>query len=95
MVLLFAMHITTGVWVNDIEDSLSADIDEWLEKLAPVPPGLPPHRTGETDGDSPLKSLLVRHEAMPATRGRLDFGRWQQVYYAGFDSRRSKRVMIR
>src|SRR3954447_20831144 len=96
MTLVSAMHITAGVWVNDAEDGLLADIDEWLEKLAPFREDYRHHRTGETNGDSHLKSLLVHHEVIvPVTAGRLDFGPWQQVYYAEFDGQRPKRVIIK
>ncbi len=96
MILVSAMHITAGVWVNDAEDGLIQDIDEWLEKLAPFRRDYRHHRTGETNGDSHLKSLLVHHEVIvPVTAGRLDFGPWQQVYYAEFDGERSKRVLIK
>jgi secondary thiamine-phosphate synthase enzyme len=96
MILVSAMHITAGVWVNDAEDGLLEDIDEWLEKLAPFRRDYHHHRTGETNGDSHLKSLLVHHQVIvPVTKGKLDFGPWQQVYYAEFDGRRSKRVIIK
>ncbi len=96
MILISAMHITAGVWVNDAEDGLIQDIDEWLEKLAPFRRDYRHHRTGETNGDSHLKSLLVHHEVIvPVTAGRLDFGPWQQVYYAEFDGQRSKRVIVK
>jgi len=96
MVLVSAMHITAGVYVNDAEDGLIADIDEWLEQLAPFRADYRHHRTGETNGDSHLKSLLVHHEVIvPVTAGKLDFGPWQQVYYAEFDGQRSKRVIIK
>jgi secondary thiamine-phosphate synthase enzyme len=96
MILVSAMHITAGVWVNDAEDGLLADIDEWLEKLAPFRRDYRHHQTGETNGDSHLKSLLVHHQVIvPVTAGRLDFGPWQQVYYAEFDGQRSKRVIIK
>ena len=96
MVLVSAMHITAGVWVNDAEDGLLADIDEWLEKLAPYQDNYRHHRTGETNGDSHLKSLLVHHQVIvPVTDGKLDFGPWQQVYYAEFDGQRPKRVIIK
>ena len=96
MILVSAMHITAGVWVNDAEDGLIADIDEWLEKLAPFRQNYRHHGTGETNGDSHLKSLLVHHQVIvPVTKGKLDFGPWQQVYYAEFDGRRSKRVIIK
>ena len=96
MALVSAMHITAGVWVNDAEDGLLADIDEWLEKLAPFRENYRHHRTGETNGDSHLKSLMVHHQVIvPVTEGRLDFGPWQQVYYAEFDGQRPKRVIIK
>src|SRR5215510_10341303 len=96
MILVSAMHITAGVWVNDAEDGLIADIDEWLEQLAPFRRDYRHHRTGETNGDSHLKSLLVHHEVIvPVTKGKLDFGPWQQVYYAEFDGQRAKRLIIK
>ncbi|HPO12298.1 MAG TPA: secondary thiamine-phosphate synthase enzyme YjbQ [Candidatus Hydrogenedentes bacterium] len=96
MVLVSAMHITAGVYVNDAESGLIADIDEWLEKLAPYRADYRHHHTGETNGDSHLKSLLVHHEVIvPITKGALDLGPWQQVYYAEFDGQRRKRLVIK
>ena len=96
MILVSAMHITAGVWVNDAEDGLIADIDEWLENLAPFRQEYRHHRTGEDNGDSHLKSLLVHHQVIvPVTAGKLDLGPWQQVYYAEFDGQRPKRVIIK
>jgi secondary thiamine-phosphate synthase enzyme len=96
MVLVSAMHITAGVYVNDAEDGLIADIDEWLEGLAPFRQDYRHHRTGETNGDAHLKSLLVHHEVIvPVTGGKLDLGPWQQVYYAEFDGQRRKRVVVK
>jgi secondary thiamine-phosphate synthase enzyme len=96
MVLVSAMHITAGVYVNDAEDGLIKDIDDWLEKLAPFNANYRHHRTGETNGDSHLKSLLIHHEVVvPVTDGKLDFGPWQQIYYAEFDGQRRKRVIIK
>ena len=96
MVLVSAMHITAGVYVNDAESGLIQDIDEWLEKLAPFDPDYRHHRTGETNGDSHLKSLLVHHEVIvPITAGHLDLGPWQQIYYAEFDGQRPKRLVIK
>ncbi len=96
MALVSAMHITAGVYVNDAEDGLIQDIDEWLEHLAPFNRNYRHHRTGETNGDAHLKSLLIHHEVIiPITQGKLDFGPWQQVYYAEFDGRRRKRVIIK
>lgn len=96
MVLVSAMHITAAVYVNDAEDGLIQDIDEWLERLAPYNVHYRHHRTGETNGDSHLKSLLMHHEVIvPITGGRLDFGPWQQIYYAEFDGQRRKRVVVK
>ncbi|HOI29780.1 MAG TPA: secondary thiamine-phosphate synthase enzyme YjbQ [Melioribacteraceae bacterium] len=96
MVLVSAMHITAGVYVNDAESGLIQDIDEWLEGLAPFRSDYRHHRTGEDNGDAHLKSLIVHHEVIiPVTNGKLDFGPWQQVYYAEFDGRRKKRVIIK
>ena len=96
MVLVSAMHITAGVFVNDAESGLLADIDEWLEGLAPYRDDYRHHRTGETNGDSHLKNLLVHHQViLPITKGRLDLGPWQQVYYAEFDGQRPKRLVIK
>ncbi len=96
MVLVSAMHITAGVYVNDAEDGLIQDIDEWLERLAPFNEDYRHHRTGETNGDSHLKSLLVHHEVVvPVTHGKLDLGPWQQIYYAEFDGKRRKRVIVK
>lgn len=96
MVLVSAMHITAGVFVNDAESGLLADIDEWLEGIAPFRSDYRHHRTGETNGDAHLKSLLVHHQViLPITGGKLDLGPWQQVYYAEFDGRRPKRLVIK
>ncbi len=96
MVLISAMHITAGVYVNDAESGLIRDIDDWLEKLAPFQKDYRHHRTGETNGDAHLKSLLVHHEVIvPITDGRLDFGPWQQIYYAEFDGQRPKRLIVK
>jgi secondary thiamine-phosphate synthase enzyme len=96
MVLVSAMHITAGVYVNDAEAGLIQDIDDWLEKLAPQGPDYRHHRTGEVNGDAHLKNLLIGHEVIvPVTEGRLDLGPWQQVYYAEFDGRRPKRLIVK
>jgi secondary thiamine-phosphate synthase enzyme len=95
-VLVSAMHITAGVYVNDAESGLIADIEEWLERLAPYRPDYRHHATGETNGDAHLKSLLIHHEVIvPITNGKLDLGTWQQIYYAEFDGQRRKRVIIK
>ncbi len=96
MVLVSAMHITAGVYVNDAESGLIADIDEWLEGLAPYRDDYRHHRTGETNGDAHLKNLLIHHEVIvPITGGALDLGPWQQIYYAEFDGQRRKRLVIK
>src|ERR1700753_3989400 len=96
MILVSAMHITAGVYVNDAEYGLIADIDAWLEGLAPYRDDYRHHQTGETNGDSHLKSLIIHHEGIvPGTAGKLDVGPWQQVYYAEFDGQRSKRVVLK
>jgi secondary thiamine-phosphate synthase enzyme len=96
MILVSAMHITAGVYVNDAESGLIQDIDEWLEKLAPFNSNYHHHRTGETNGDAHLKSMLVHHEVIvPVTDGKLDFGPWQQIYYAEFDGQRKKRLIVK
>ncbi len=96
MALVSAMHITSAVYVNDAEDGIIQDIDELLEGLAPYGPDYRHHRTGEDNGDAHLKSILVHHQViLPITKGALDLGPWQQVYYAEFDGRRRKRVIIK
>jgi secondary thiamine-phosphate synthase enzyme len=96
MVLVSAMHITAGVWVNDHEEGLIEDIDEWLETLAPYRDDYRHHHTGETNGDAHLKNLIVGHQVIiPITDGQLDLGTWQRVYYAEFDGQRQKRVIIK
>jgi secondary thiamine-phosphate synthase enzyme len=90
------MHITAGVFVNDDEPGLHQDIDDWLERLAPFDPDYRHHRTGETNGDSHLKNLLVHHQVIvPVTGGRLDLGPWQAIFYAEFDGQRPKRLIIK
>ncbi len=96
MVLVSAMHITAGVYVNDWEDGLIHDFQAWLEKLAPA--GLPyaHHQTGEDNADAHLKRTIMGHQVMlPITRGKLDLGPWEQVFYAEFDGQRQKRVVVK
>jgi secondary thiamine-phosphate synthase enzyme len=96
IVLVSAMHITAGVYVNDQEDGLIEDIDQWLEKLAPFNPNYKHHQTGEDNGDSHLKAILVHHQViLPITNGKLDLGTWQRVFYAEFDGQRNKRVLVK
>jgi secondary thiamine-phosphate synthase enzyme len=96
LMLVSAMHITAGVFVNDDESGLHADIWEWLEKLAPARDDYRHHLTGEDNGDAHLKSMLVHHEVIvPVTKGRLDLGPWQRVFYAEFDGQRDKRLVVK
>ena len=94
--LVSAMHITAAVYVNDAEDGLIGDIEEWLNRLAPEGVDYRHHRTGETNGDAHLKNLLMGHQVLlPVTEGKLDLGPWQQLYYAEFDGQRLKRVIFK
>ena len=94
--LASAMHITAGIYVNDAEEGLIEDIDEWLERLCPYRKDYRHHQTGETNGDSHLKNLLIGHQQIiPITEGKLDLGPWEQVYYAEFDGQRRKRVIVK
>lgn len=96
LALVAAMHITAGVFINDAEDGLLADIDDWLEQLAPYRENYRHHRTGETNGDSHLKNLLTGHQVIvPVTKGALDLGPWQQIFYAEFDGQRRKRLVVK
>jgi secondary thiamine-phosphate synthase enzyme len=93
--LVSAMHITAGIWVNDEESGLKEDLVELLERLAPMA-DYKHHRTGEDNGDAHLKRTLIGSQAtLPITKGRLDLGPWEQVFYAEFDGRRKKRVIIK
>jgi len=96
LALVSAMHITSGVYVNDWEDGLIHDFQVWLETLAPA--GLPyrHHQTGEDNADAHLKRTIMGHQVMvPITKGALDLGPWEQVFYAEFDGQRPKRVVIK
>lgn len=94
--LVSAMHITAGIWVNDNEPGIQQDAMDMLEKLAPEGPNYRHHRTGEDNGHAHLKNLLMHHQVMlPITDGELDLGPWQTVFYAEFDGQRRKRVVIK
>jgi len=94
--LVSAMHITAAVYVNDNEDGLISDIDEWVEKLAPFRRDYKHHQTGEDNGDAHLKRLLLGHQViLPITGGKLDLGPWESVFYAEFDGQRRKRVIVK
>jgi secondary thiamine-phosphate synthase enzyme len=98
LVLVNAMHITASVYINDDEPGLLADYDEWLEGLAPHEPvsRWRHNRTGEDNGDAHLKRQLMGREVTVAiTGGRLDLGPWEQIFYAEFDGRRRKRVLVK
>ncbi len=94
--LVSAMHITAGIWVNDDEEGLWQDLWALLERLTPEGQDYKHHLTGEDNGDAHLKRTLVNHQAMlPVTKGTLDLGPWEQVFYAEFDGRRKKRVIVK
>jgi len=94
-VLVSSMHITSAVFVNDNEAGLLRDIEAWAERLAPRG-DYEHHRTGETNGDAHLKNLLLGHQViLPVSRGDLDLGPWEQVFYGEFDGRRPKRVVVK
>ena len=95
-VLVSAMHITAAVFVNDDEPGLHEDIWAWLQQLAPAGPDYRHHRTGEDNGDAHLKSMLVGHEVIvPVTKGKLELGPWQRIFYAEFDGQRRKRLIVK
>lgn len=96
MMLVSAMHITAGVWVNDNEPGIWQDAMDMLEGLAPEGPDYRHHRTGEDNGHAHLKNLLMHHQVIiPITDGRLDLGPWQTIFYAEFDGQRRKRLIIK
>ena len=96
MILVSAMHITSGIFVNDAEPGLHKDIEEWLLKLIPEGHDYYHHRTGEVNGDAHLRNILIGHQiTIPVTDGKLDLGQWQKVFYAEFDGQRSKRLVIK
>ena len=95
-VLVSAMHITAGVFVNDWENGLIHDFQEWLEQLAPAGSNYRHHQTGEDNADAHLKRTIMGHQVtLPITDGKLDLGPWEQVFYAEFDGRRKKRVVVK
>ena len=96
--LVNAMHISASVYINDAEDGLLHDYEVWLEKLAPHEPTAQYHhnRTGEDNADAHLKRTIMGHQVtLPITNGTLDLGPWEQVFYAEFDGRRKKRVVVK
>jgi secondary thiamine-phosphate synthase enzyme len=98
LVLVNAMHITASVFINDDESGLHHDYDAWLERLAPhAPTSQYRHNdTGEDNADAHLKRQVMGREVVVAiTQGRLDFGPWEQIFYAEFDGRRKKRVLVK
>ena len=93
--LVSAMHITAGIWVNDEESGLKHDPMEWLEQLAPAG-DYRHHQTGEDNADAHLKRTLIHpQEILPITKGALDLGPWEQVFYAEFDGLRKTRVVVK
>ena len=99
LVLCNAMHITASVFINDDEPGLHADYAKWLEDLAPFdasPQRYAHNRTGEDNADAHLKRQIMGREVVVAiTKGRLDFGPWEQIFYGEFDGRRRKRVLVK
>ena len=96
LALVSAMHITSGVYVNDWEEGLIHDFQTWLEKLAPSGLAYRHHQTGEDNADAHLKRTIMGHQVMlPITSGALDLGPWEQVFYAEFDGQRKKRVIVK
>ncbi|PIU19810.1 MAG: secondary thiamine-phosphate synthase enzyme [Elusimicrobia bacterium CG08_land_8_20_14_0_20_59_10] len=95
--LVNAMHITASVFINDNESGLHRDFLKWLEKLAPYDRSSYDHnRTGEDNGDAHLKRTVMGREVVVAvTKGALDFGPWEQVFYGEFDGRRNKRLLVK
>jgi secondary thiamine-phosphate synthase enzyme len=98
LVLVNAMHITASVFINDDERGLHHDYEVWLEKLAPHAP-VSQYRhndTGEDNADAHMKRQVMGREVVVAvTKGKLDFGPWEQIFYGEFDGRRKKRVLIK
>jgi len=98
LALVNAMHITASVFVNDDERGLHQDYEDWLEELAPHDPidHYRHNRTGEDNGDAHLKRQIMGREAVVAiTKGQLDFGPWEQIFYGEFDGNRKKRVLVK
>ena len=96
--LVNAMHISASVFINDDESGLHADYERWLEKLAPEKPhsAYDHNCTGEDNADAHLKRQIMGREVVVAiTRGQLDFGPWEQIFYGEFDGRRKKRVLVK
>ncbi|HLQ29862.1 MAG TPA: secondary thiamine-phosphate synthase enzyme YjbQ [Ktedonobacteraceae bacterium] len=94
--LVSAMHITASVIVNDEESGLFYDIMQWVEKMAPEKPDYRHHQTGEDNADAHLKNLLLHHQVIvPITRGKIDSGPWQRIFYCEFDGQRTKRVIVK
>ena len=95
--LVNAMHITASVFINDDEAGLHRDLDDWLEGLAPHEPvSKYRHNNGEDNADAHLKRTIMGREAVVAvTKGKLDFGPWEQIFYGEFDGRRKKRVLVK
>ncbi len=96
--LVNAMHITASVYINDAEDGLLHDYDAWLEKLAPHAPTsqYQHNRTGEDNADAHMKRQVMGREVVVAiTKGKLDLGPWEQIFYGEFDGRRRKRVLVK
>ena len=97
LALVNAMHITASVFINDDEPGLHQDYERWLEKLAPHEPvSQYRHNAGEDNADAHMKRQIMGREVVVAvTKGKLDFGPWEQIFYGEFDGRRKKRVLVK
>ncbi len=96
LALVSAMHITASVIVQDEESGLWQDIMQWVEQVAPENPNYRHHQTGEDNADAHLKNLLLHHQVvLPITKGKIDFGPWQRLFYVEFDGQRNKRVLVK
>ena len=96
MLLVSAMHITSAIWVNDEESGLKKDVMVWLDEVAPPREDYLHHQTGEDNADAHLKRTVMHHQTIiPITKGAMDLGPWEQIFYAEFDGQRKKRVVVK
>lgn len=96
IVLINPMHITASVFINDNESGLIQDFKEWLEKLAPKKKDYHHHQTGEDNGFSHLwRTIMGRETTVAISKGKLDFGTWEEIFYGEFDGQRNKRIMVK
>lgn len=94
--LVNAMHITSSIFINDEEEGLKSDFKQWLEKLAPQKAYYQHNSSGEDNGSAHLKRTIMGREVVVAvTKGKLDFGPWEQIFYGEFDGQRPKKVLVK